>query len=287
MALQRVDDSELDKLIYANGGKGWRRSPRAAKEEYLSTSHGSPKAGSSVTFRFNGSSVDVRGTVLEQIQGSNSSQKPLAIFVLDFNTKFTFKGNPSNDTVYSQRFYSCSPLSAGEHSLTMTLVDPDNLLWLDYIDYTPLPVTPASSTTTGGATATNQSQNDADTSGGVSKGLVAGISILAAILTALTVLGLVWWFLRRKRMKQDSEATQCISYYTHSSHPTSPVQSESSLGYFQPHPVSTNPPDEYRKPQIPSRHVVNQSSSVGFVTGTESEQPQEVAPPLPPYRKRE
>ncbi|KAL0061400.1 hypothetical protein AAF712_011801 [Marasmius tenuissimus] len=267
MALQRVDDSDLDKLIYANGGKGWRRSTRAAKEEYLSTSHGSPEAGSSVTLRFNGTSVEVKGTVLKQKQGSENSQEPLAIFVLDFASETTYNGNPSNNTVYSQRFYFNSSLSAGEHSLTMTLVDPDVRLWLDYIDYTPLPVTPASSTTTGGATATNQSQNDADTSGGVSKGLVAGISILAAILTALTVLGLVWWFLRRKRMKQDSEATQSISYYTHPSHPTSPVQSESSLGYFQPHPISTNPPDEYRKPQIPSRHVVNQSSSVGFVTG--------------------
>ncbi|KAK1221141.1 hypothetical protein PQX77_016059, partial [Marasmius sp. AFHP31] len=212
-----------------------------------------------------------------QKQGTDNSQKPLAIFVLDFAAQATFEGKPSNDTVvHSQQFYSNSSLSTGEHSLTMTLVDPDNLLWLDYIDYTPTSVTnlpSASSMTTDGATATNQSQNNAGTSSGVSKGLVAGISVLAAMLTALTVLGLVWWFLqRRKRAKKDSEATRFVSH-TPPSDPTSPVQSESSLGYFQSYTESMNPaaaymnpPDEYRKSQIHSRHVVNQSASVSSIT---------------------
>ncbi|KAK1229966.1 hypothetical protein PQX77_006960 [Marasmius sp. AFHP31] len=229
-----------------------------------------------------GTSVDVRGTVLKQ--GGSNSTTPLAIFVLDFNSKKSFKGKLSNDTSYKQQFYFNSPLSAGEHSLTMTLVDPDNLLWLDYIDYAPSSVTnspSASSMTTDGATATNQSQNNAGTSSGVSKGLVAGISVLAAMLTALTVLGLVWWFLqRRKRAKKDSEATRFVSH-THPSDPTSPVQS-----YFQSYTESMNPPDEYRKSQIPSRHVVNQSTSVSSITGTDLERCQEASTPLPPYRKR-
>ncbi|KAK1229968.1 hypothetical protein PQX77_006962 [Marasmius sp. AFHP31] len=305
MGTERVDDGNLDRLIYANGGKGWKRSTRAAKEEYLSTSHGSPQAGSSVTFRFNGTSVEVKGTVLEQ--GSSSSAKPLAIFVLDFNIQSTFKGELSNDTVYDQQFYFNSPLSAGEHALTMTLMDPESLLWLDYIDYTPVTAaaanSPPASSTTDGATATQQPQNNADTNNGVSKGLVAGISVLAAVLMALIVLGLVWWLLqRRKRGKQGSEETQSISY-THPSDPTSPVQSEfrqgrllstSSFakrteclsGHVHPYPTSINPPvaEASEKPQIPHYHVANQYSSASSGIGNnDGRQPQENAPP---YRKR-
>ncbi|KAK1219234.1 hypothetical protein PQX77_018041 [Marasmius sp. AFHP31] len=289
MGTERVDDGSLDRLIYANNGQGWERSKRNAEQEYLSTSHGSSRAGSSVTLRFNGTSVEVKGTVLKQ--GSSSSRKPLAIFVLDFNIQSTFEGELSNDTVYNKQFYFNSPLSPGEHSLTMTLVDPDKLLWLDYIDYTPVTAAAtnsplASSTTTDGATATQQSQNNADTNNGVSKGLVAGISILAAVLTALIVLGLVWWLLqRRKRRKQGSEDTQSISY-THPSDPTSPVQSEFRQGHVRPYPTSINPPvvGASGKPQIPHHHVANQYSSASSGIGNnDGGQPQENAPP---YRKR-
>ncbi|KAJ8087676.1 hypothetical protein PM082_006511 [Marasmius tenuissimus] len=288
MATQRVDDGNLDKLIYANGGKGWRKSTRAAKEEYLSTSHGSPAAGSSVTLHFNGTSVEVKGTVLKQ--GSSTSEKPLAIFVLDFNVQSTFEGELSNDTVYDKQFYFNSPLSAGEHTLTMTLMDPESLLWLDYIDYTPVTAAAAnapsaSSTTTDGATATQQSQNNADNGNGISKGLVAGISVLAAILIALIVLGLVWWMLqRRKRIKQGSEETESISY-TSQSDPTSHIQSEFRQGHLQPYPTSINPPAAggSGKPPLPEYHVANQYSSASLGTGHDRGQPQGDAPP---YRKR-
>ncbi|KAK1221140.1 hypothetical protein PQX77_016058 [Marasmius sp. AFHP31] len=307
--METVDDTDLSRLIYSNSGKGWRKREND-KLEYLSTSHGSPAAGSSVTFRFNGmlplylhqtfrlslslmanlgTSVEVKGTVLKQNQGTDNSQKPLALFVLDLTSKITYTGKLSNDTLHDERFYFNSSLPANvEHSLTMTLVDPDSLLWLDYINYAPVMAaapdasSTSSSTATDVATATKQSQSNADTSNGVSKGLVAGVSVLAAILTASIVLGLVWWLQRRKRRKQGSEETQNVSY-THPSDPTSPIQSEFRQGHVRPYPTSINPPGSLGKPQIPSHHVVNQYSSAGSGSGHDRGQPQEDAPP---YRKR-
>ncbi|KAL0563742.1 hypothetical protein V5O48_018323 [Marasmius crinis-equi] len=205
---QRVDDANLSRLIYANGGQGWKRNSPSDPAENNGTSHGSSDPGASVTFLFNGfepgTSVQLRGTIHPQKQTDPSAQtqKPLAIFTLDFTTKEIFQGNPTNDTQYNQPFFDSVLLPAAQHSLTMTLVDPDNLLWFDYIDYEPVTLAdlPPTSTMSTPATVTITSQSD--TKNAVSKGLVAGIAILAAVLASVIVVGFLWW-LRQRRRRQD------------------------------------------------------------------------------------
>ncbi|KAJ8087669.1 hypothetical protein PM082_006504 [Marasmius tenuissimus] len=217
MERQRVDDSDLSRLIYSNGGYGWNKKIDD-KAEYLSTSHGTQKSGSTVTFRFNGTSVQVKGTILQHKQ--DSKNRPYAEFALDSNIITTFDiGNSSNDSVlYQQTFYNSPSLSAEkEHFLTIALFDPDEYRWIDYIDYTSVPgaamntpatsstlltngMTSTPSTTTNGVTVSSQPQND--DSGSVSKSLVSGVSISAVVVIALLVT-LVWW--RRRHLKASGE----------------------------------------------------------------------------------
>ncbi|KAJ8087674.1 hypothetical protein PM082_006509 [Marasmius tenuissimus] len=207
MGSQRVDDSEIDKLEYLNEATEWTASDRDDKADYSSTSHGSLRGGSRLTFRFNGTSIEVKGTVLKQKQGSNNV--PVATFVVDQTGQFRFEGKPSDDNLYQHAFYSNFSLQADrQHTLIMSVnFDPDSRLWFDYIDYTPTSLTtdipPISSATPDRATATNPPQNDADNKG-VSTELVMGLSVGAAALTAMIVIGL-WWLRRRKRTKQASE----------------------------------------------------------------------------------
>ncbi|KAL0574180.1 hypothetical protein V5O48_007771 [Marasmius crinis-equi] len=84
----------------------------------------------------------------------------------------------------------------------MTLLDPDNRLWLDYIDFMP-----ATATDTAGTTSTTPSTATSNKKY-ISKGVVAGISISAAILFSVSVLGLLWWLRRKHRRRHSSEVDQ-------------------------------------------------------------------------------
>ncbi|KAL0061399.1 hypothetical protein AAF712_011800 [Marasmius tenuissimus] len=324
MSLVRVDDSDTSTLSYANGGQGWRRSDRADTAEYLATSHGSSVSGASVTLRFNGTTVEVKGTVFQDKEGSN--KKSTATFVLDQNGQnpFQFERKPSSNTLYQQTLYSNSSLQADmEHTLVMSLNDPDYRLWLDYIEYTPMssaadasPVSsakieappassaaseipPVSSVASNGATATNEPQSNTDNKG-VSTGLVAGVSVAAAILTTLIVIGF-WWLRREKHMKQDSE--EPATFFTYPSNPNTVapmVQHEFSqgksplrltfvrdtnrtTGRVQPYPTAMNPSGGLATTQF--QYVPSQYSSATSASGTDQEQLQEIGPELPPYRK--
>ncbi|KAK1229970.1 hypothetical protein PQX77_006964 [Marasmius sp. AFHP31] len=230
MGSQRVDDSEIDKLKYLNEAADWIASKRDDEAEYSSTSHGSLREGSTLEFQFNGTLVEVKGTVLKQKQGSNKT--PVATFVVDQAGQSRFEGKPSDDNLYQHAFYSNLSLQANrQHTLIMSVNDPDSRIWFDYIDYTPTSLAtdlpPTSSAPPGGAAITNPPQNNADKKG-VSTGLVAGVSIGAATLTALIVIGL-WWLRRRKRTKHPPEGP--TTTFMHPGDPaivTSTVQHESS-----------------------------------------------------------
>ncbi|KAK1219236.1 hypothetical protein PQX77_018043 [Marasmius sp. AFHP31] len=291
----------------------------------MSTSHGNEEADSSVTFRFNGTSVEVKGTIIQDLQGSN--KKSVATFVLDQDGQnpFQFERKPTSNTIYQQTLYSNSSLQADrEHTLVMSLNDPDYRLWLDYIEYTPtssatdaspassakIEIPPASSAVSDtphvssvapdGAAATSDPQNNTNNEG-VSTGLVVGVSVGAAILTALVVIGL-WWLQRRKRMKQDSEEPATL--FTHPSLGSNNVapmvqhefsQGKSPLGlvfvrktnrttgHVQPYPTIMSPSGGPGKTQI--QYVPSQYSSATSASGTDQEQSQEIEPELPPYRK--
>ncbi|KAL0061396.1 hypothetical protein AAF712_011797 [Marasmius tenuissimus] len=248
MERQRVDDSDLSRLIYSNGGYGWNKKIDD-KAEYLSTSHGAQKSGSTVTFRFNGTSVQVKGTILQHKQ--DSKNRPYAEFALDSNMITTFDiGNSSNNSVlYQQTFYNSPSLPAEkEHILTIALFDPDEYLWIDYIDYIPVPgaamntpatsstlltngMTSTPSTTTNGVTVSSQPQND-DSASSISKSLVSGVSISAAVMMALLV-ALVWRR-RRRRLKASGEEDSLPiteEQFSQGSGPMSSISEPSSLDF--------------------------------------------------------
>ncbi|KAL0564263.1 hypothetical protein V5O48_017788 [Marasmius crinis-equi] len=151
-----------------------------------------------------GTAIKVYGTIHPQ-----KTRVPQVTFTLDSSQNETpFNPTPNNDTQYDQLFFKSDSLSATtQHSLTITFLDPDNRLWLDYIDFMP-----TTSTDSPGQASTNTSTTPTQTASGVntdtknhiSKGLVAGISVLASVLACAIVLGLVWWCRRRKRQDSDS-----------------------------------------------------------------------------------
>ncbi|KAK1219235.1 hypothetical protein PQX77_018042 [Marasmius sp. AFHP31] len=284
MGSQRVDDSEIDKLKYLNEATDWVASKTEDEAEYLSTSHGSSREGSTLEFQFNGTSVEVKGTVLKQKQ--RSDKIPVATFVVDQSGQSRFEGKPSNDNLYQQAFYSNLSLQADrQHTLIMSVNDPDSRIWFDYIDYTPTGLAtdlpPTSSTTPDGAAITNPPQNNADDKG-VSTGLVAGVSVGAATLTALIVIGL-WWLQRRKRTKHPPEGP--MTTFMHPGDPaivTSTVQRESS--HVQPYPISMSPSGGLGKTQ--AQYIPHQYGLTTSASGSGQEQSRGNVPEPPPYRKR-
>ncbi|KAL0564262.1 hypothetical protein V5O48_017787 [Marasmius crinis-equi] len=188
--MQRVDDGDQARLTYS--GKDWKSAFPRKEAEYKWTSHGTANSGSFVTFPFNGTAVQVRGT----IHPWKSEQLPRTTFNLDSSpNEITFVGTPTNDTQYNQLFFNTSQLQVAEHSLRMTFLNPESVLWLDYIDYMPT----TSQTSTAPAQA---SQNH------TSKGLAVGISVLATVVFSGIVLGGLWWLRRRRLRRSGSEADQ-------------------------------------------------------------------------------
>ncbi|KAK1219237.1 hypothetical protein PQX77_018044 [Marasmius sp. AFHP31] len=275
MERQRVDDCDLSKLIYSNEGHGWQRKSDD-KAEYLSTSHSARKSGSTVTFRFNGTSVQVKGTIFQHKQDSNN--RPYAEFALDSTMTTTFDiGNPSDDPVlYQQTFYNSPALPAErEHFLTITLFDPDMHLWIDYIEYIPVPGATVNTPATLSTPLT-------DDSGSISKSLVTGVSVPAAVMIVLIV-ALVWW--KRRRMKGASAKESSL-----------PMTEEQFL-QVRPYPISVEKhttTGSARKTHVPKQNnrssgsgpSSSNSDSSGLDPGpSDREQPQEIDVSPPPYRE--
>ncbi|KAF9267237.1 hypothetical protein L218DRAFT_1074525 [Marasmius fiardii PR-910] len=198
--MQRVDDSDLSRLLYAFGAHGWKKMTGDLNESNQ-TSHGSPEIGASVTLRYNGTSVQVLGT----IRNGTTTQTPIATFTLDNVPQTPFKAPKSNETEYTRSFYNSGFLPPGEHTLLVTLIDPDNKLWLDYFEYFSADIA-ASGTPTisivSSAIGTNTPNAQPETSQSLntaSKGLIAGICVLAVFLVSLCAVVGFLWYRRRKR----------------------------------------------------------------------------------------
>ncbi|KAL0574179.1 hypothetical protein V5O48_007769 [Marasmius crinis-equi] len=100
--MQRVDDAAHGQLAYT--GEKWRFHVPAEDKEYNRTSHGNPVSGTFVTFRFNGTSVQVRGTVRPRKTPAHISN---FTFTLDTSpAETTFLGPPTDVVQYDQLLWS-------------------------------------------------------------------------------------------------------------------------------------------------------------------------------------
>ncbi|KAL0572090.1 hypothetical protein V5O48_009868 [Marasmius crinis-equi] len=132
----RVDDTELARWNYADGGNGWRR--RLDPQTFNLSGHAGLNNGSLVTIHFHGTSVQLVGYILP-LSSNDGTPIPRLSFSLD-NVSSTYTP-PINvqATLYNQTFFTSNALPDERHDLTViyTQTNPSPSLWLDYIDYTP------------------------------------------------------------------------------------------------------------------------------------------------------
>ncbi|KAF9027399.1 hypothetical protein BDZ89DRAFT_1160790 [Hymenopellis radicata] len=95
-----VDDSDLESIQYSND-PGW--SIGGSENEFNHTTHGTQSASATATFVFNGTSVQIYGTI-----------------------------GPGSPAVFQS-----TDLPPGEHTLVMKVTVEGSWFWLDYILYTP------------------------------------------------------------------------------------------------------------------------------------------------------
>ncbi|KAF7318466.1 hypothetical protein HMN09_00355800 [Mycena chlorophos] len=130
LGLAVVDDSD-SAVVYSGAWPTF-----GSGEEFQATTHCSTEVGSTATFEFTGTQVDVYGTM-----AANSTTASLS-FAVDQGTSVSF-AEPSGTTsdVHHQLFYSSGPLSNSKHTLLITqaAVAPSSntncSLYLDFVTY--------------------------------------------------------------------------------------------------------------------------------------------------------
>ncbi|RDB17615.1 hypothetical protein Hypma_001109 [Hypsizygus marmoreus] len=101
--------------------------------ELNGTSHGVFQKGATAVLSFNGSAIDVYGTM---VQGFGQS---VARYTIDGVDLATTSGSPgTTNDLFRQLFFHSPPLDSGLHTLTVTFVH-GNSLWLDYFNVAPNP----------------------------------------------------------------------------------------------------------------------------------------------------
>ncbi|PVF93957.1 hypothetical protein CPB86DRAFT_678089, partial [Serendipita vermifera] len=101
--------------------------------EYQGTTHKSSAAGAAAMFQFNGTAIDVFGT----IRGSSDQFNPLISFQIDDGDKGYYQTINTEGILRPKvRFYSSGGLSEGLHTLRIESVGSSEF-WLDYFIYKP------------------------------------------------------------------------------------------------------------------------------------------------------
>jgi hypothetical protein len=210
-----VDES--DSAVQYSGHWAIEGSP---EYEYQGTTHKSTTAGSTAVFQFNGSSIDVFGT----IRGTSDQPDPLIAFQIDDGDKGYFKPpNTGGATRPKVRFYSTGGLSDSPHTLRIESVGSGEF-WLDYFMYKPHSGTPSTSP-----------QQGKVSTGAIIGGVVGGVAGLALII-------FLAFFLYRRRKKYSKVPQE-------PQHPVMEQGQGGSLGYpasqgkaprfFSTHPATT------------------------------------------------
>ncbi|KAG6910373.1 hypothetical protein DXG01_011088 [Tephrocybe rancida] len=113
----------------------WERA--GSFEEFKSTTHGASGAGAQATFKFNGSSIAVFGTIGRENNNGDPRFAPVTTYRIDGSTPETFTHKPNRGIVYRQLFFQAHDLEEGpgkEHTLVMeNTITGKNMVWLDYL----------------------------------------------------------------------------------------------------------------------------------------------------------
>jgi hypothetical protein len=124
--LVTVDDSKLDY-------QGFWESTGENDGELQGTRSSTTQNGASMTFNFNGSYIEVYGTIMPQdYYGAPSSS-----YVIDGTFSNTFEAPSVPTTMYMQKYYSSPHLTNGPHQLVITSLTEGPLFSLDFVQYVP------------------------------------------------------------------------------------------------------------------------------------------------------
>ncbi|KIP03838.1 hypothetical protein PHLGIDRAFT_223071 [Phlebiopsis gigantea 11061_1 CR5-6] len=202
-----VDDTDLSQLAYTSP-PSWVR--EGAPPEYNSTTHGTGRVGSTVTFTFNGTSVGVFGSVSQSTPTKNITT--VSTYQVDGASTVTYTAPVSlTSHLTHQQFFQSAKLQDGQHSLLITVTQADDSAkyWLDYLVYIPGSSTTSSSTPSSPPSASLSSDPAAspslspDSSGtshsGVSGGIIAAAVLVSVSAILLLFVSALWWRKRRAR----------------------------------------------------------------------------------------
>jgi hypothetical protein len=170
------------------------------KYEYQGTTHKSNSTGNAAIFKFNGTTIDVYGT----INGTLDQTTALVSFQLDGgSTRYFLPIDTQSRLRPKWRMFSTSALSAGEHTLRIESLTPD-AFWLDYFIYTPLYITnsPSVSSIPSSSSSTPSTPSSSQPLAPIIGGAIGGFAF------AVLIFGLIALFCYRRRRKQTTEPTK-------------------------------------------------------------------------------
>ncbi|KAG6833407.1 hypothetical protein H0H87_007392 [Tephrocybe sp. NHM501043] len=167
--------------------------------EYNITRHGTAAVGSQVTCTFNGSLIEVFGSI-----GGEKGDKSLAAtssYTIDNNSTVQFTGAIGTVPLYKQLFFSSGALEDGQHSLVITYTTAGkNEYWLDYFRVThssssgTTPSSAPSSTSTQPSSTAPSSPSSTKLSPGEIAGITVGSCAVVLLLAIIYLLvrNLMW-----------------------------------------------------------------------------------------------
>ncbi|KAF8526981.1 hypothetical protein BU17DRAFT_61954 [Hysterangium stoloniferum] len=269
-----VDDADL-RIQYSDGG--WLRVPGDGSPGDGEFNDGvtlSGLKGATAILQFNGSAISVYGTIGH---GGNNTL-----------TVSSYQINDSAPAMYAEPnvlarttkvlFYSSPALSPGEQTLKITNLGDQDFYWLDYFNITTFQSTTlttssvqpslaaASSVQPSIVTVSSSQPSTVNATGappspkaGITSGAAAGITLGAACLFALVILGYIW--LRKSRPHTRGVPSLEDTYQDPATHRTSPAARIRNGDIVQPYQVSVGTGSTESRPKTSTYGLGSSSTS--------------------------
>ncbi|PPR01801.1 hypothetical protein CVT24_001697 [Panaeolus cyanescens] len=194
---------------------------------YGNSAHLTGSASATATLRFNGTSVEVYGTV----QKASSTRAPLSSYTLEDGSSAMFKPNETSNDQHKVLFFRKEGLAKGEHVLVIRNLIPDDALWLDYF------------TVDGGSTASGTGVHS------LPVGAIIAVALASLFITlAILLLGFFLWTRHHKRKRKSAPR-----------HAYSPIYTRET----NRRPVTIRPPNPPQRPQSSTRGSTPRPSRSG------------------------